>query len=132
MKIHETKNETGPMAFHKYRAVRTVVDGITFPSKFEAAVYSILKILENSGAIKILELQPIIRLTKAKIMFKPDFKVQNLKTKEIYYVEPKGMETATFKIKKKLWAHYGPAKLEIWKGTHVRPYLDETVDIIDS
>src|SRR3990167_11252197 len=42
---------------HKYRAVRTTVDGITFASKKEAARYTDLKTLENGGVIDSLILQ---------------------------------------------------------------------------
>ena len=41
----------------KYRAVRTVIDGITFASKGEAARYAELKMLEKAGKIYALELQ---------------------------------------------------------------------------
>lgn len=43
---------------HKYGAVKTVVDGITFPSKKEARRWSELKLLERAGEIAGLERQP--------------------------------------------------------------------------
>lgn len=42
----------------KYHAVPTVVDGIRFASKGEAARYRELKLLELAGEIACLELQP--------------------------------------------------------------------------
>lgn len=42
----------------KYRAVRTVVDGITFASKREAARYGVLRTLAQAGKISGLTLQP--------------------------------------------------------------------------
>jgi len=42
----------------KYRAVPTVVDGICFDSKKEAARYGELKMLEKAGKIRQLKLQP--------------------------------------------------------------------------
>ncbi len=42
----------------KYGNVKTVVDGIKFDSKKEAARYSELKLLQRSGAISGLVLQP--------------------------------------------------------------------------
>lgn len=42
----------------KFGAVKTVVDGITFDSKAEAARYGELKLLEKAGHIRGLELQP--------------------------------------------------------------------------
>ena len=46
----------------KYRSVRTVVDGVTFASKKEAARYQELRLLEKAGEIKDLELQPVYPL----------------------------------------------------------------------
>jgi hypothetical protein len=43
---------------HKYRAVRTTVDGVTFASKAEARRYAELKLLEKAGEIHGLTLQP--------------------------------------------------------------------------
>lgn len=48
---------------HKYGAVRTVVDGISFQSKREAARYQELKLLEKAGEIHGLVLQPHYHLT---------------------------------------------------------------------
>ena len=42
----------------KYGAKRTIVDGITFDSKFEARCYSLLRLLERAGEIRALKLQP--------------------------------------------------------------------------
>lgn len=42
----------------KYKAVKTTIDGITFDSKREAKRYTELKVLEKSGMITHLELQP--------------------------------------------------------------------------
>jgi hypothetical protein len=46
------------MSRHKYGAVATVVDGIRFMSKAEAARWSDLKLLEKAGEIRDLERQP--------------------------------------------------------------------------
>lgn len=43
---------------HKYGAVRTTVDGVTFASKAEARRYAELKLLEKAGEIQRLRLQP--------------------------------------------------------------------------
>jgi hypothetical protein len=43
---------------HKFNAVRTEVDGVTFASKAEAKRYGELKMLEKAGKIESLELQP--------------------------------------------------------------------------
>jgi len=43
---------------NKYNAVKTTIDGIIFDSKKEASRYLTLKILERTGVITRLELQP--------------------------------------------------------------------------
>jgi len=50
------------MRQHKYHAVRTSVDGISFASKKEARRYGELKLLERAGAIEYLDLQPRFEL----------------------------------------------------------------------
>lgn len=46
----------------KYRAKRTVVDGVTFASQKEARRYQELRLLERAGEICQLELQPVFEL----------------------------------------------------------------------
>ena len=58
MPIHVTGKKN-----HKYRAVKTVVDGITFASKKEARRYSELLLLQKAGEIWGLELQPKFPMT---------------------------------------------------------------------
>ncbi len=47
---------------NKYRAVKTVVDGVTFDSKKEASRYQELKLLERAGEIVELDLQKTFRI----------------------------------------------------------------------
>lgn len=47
-----------PKKQNKYRAVRTLVDGILFASKKEARRYGELKLLAAAGAVRDLRLQP--------------------------------------------------------------------------
>jgi hypothetical protein len=49
----------------KYRAQKVVIDGITFHSKKEGARYQQLKMLEKSGQISNLTLQPSFTLAPA-------------------------------------------------------------------
>ena len=61
----------------KYKAVKTTIDGITCDSKKEAKRYTELKLLEKSGHITHLELQPEYQITinGAKICkYKADFR----------------------------------------------------------
>lgn len=111
----------------KYKSQRVCYDGHNFASKLEASVYTILKSRENAGEIEILQCQDHVYLTNARIHYIPDFKCLYVKTNEIFHCEAKGYEDPKWPMKKKLWKFYGPNKLEIWKGTHLRPYLDEIV-----
>ncbi len=98
-----------------------------FASKLEHAVYQVLKLREISGEIKLLKTQARVTLTDAKIVYIPDFQCEHIATGEVFYVEAKGSETPEWKLKKRLWKVYGPGRLEIWKGTHVKPRFVENV-----
>ena len=45
----------------------------------------------------------------------------------VEWVEAKGKALPTWNIKKRLWKHYGPGPLQVWKGTYTRVYQDEYV-----
>lgn len=98
----------------KYRAIKTGIDGIKFDSKAEAEYYIELLSLQESGAIRDIELQPKIVLTASKILYKPDFKV-TYPDGRIEHIDVKGVETPVFKIKKRLWKNYGAGTLVIVK-----------------
>ena len=87
----------------KYKAVKTVVDGIKFDSKKEARRYSQLKLIEKSGAISELSLQPrfdLIVNDKKCGFYKADFKyIEN--GKEVIE-DVKGILTPVYRLKKKL------------------------------
>lgn len=104
------------MRRHKYGAKVTWVDGIRFDSMAEAEFYRRVK-------TDIEELQPKVYLTRAKLLYKPDFLM-----KDGTYIDIKGMETPVFKLKKRLWKHYGPGRLEIWVKKGSNFIVTETVD----
>ena len=52
------------MKRNKYSAVKTVVDGYTFDSKREAAVYAELKLRERAGEISCVKVHPQYRFEK--------------------------------------------------------------------
>ena len=87
----------------KYNAVKSVVDGIKFDSKKEARRYSQLKLMEKSGAISNLSMQPrfdlIVNGEKCGF-YKADFKyIEN--GKEVIE-DVKGVLTPVYRLKKKL------------------------------
>lgn len=97
-------------------------------SLLEDAVEDLLRLRELAGELILEAKQDNVFLTQARLRYIPDFRCRDLSTGEVFYVEAKGMETDIWKRNLRLWrAGYGPGRLEIWKGSYKRPYLDETV-----
>jgi len=94
-------------------------DGIRFDSALELEVYQIIK--ED-----VLEVHPKLYLTEARILYKPDFKCKS-KGFGHYFVEVKGFETATWKLKKRLWRAYGKDELHLYVKEKGRIYLKEII-----
>ncbi len=96
---------------NKYRNRKTIVDGITFDSKAEARRYVELKLMEDTGHIKDLKLQPKFELqekyknnkgqTVRAITYKADFSY--IENGKLIVEDVKGVETKEFKLKKKLF-----------------------------
>ena len=97
---------------HKYNAKKTVVDGITFDSRKEAARYKELKALELVGKIDRLELQPRFEVQEGyrykgkairKVEYVADFKYLDME-RGVWVVEDvKGMRTNVYKLKLKMF-----------------------------
>lgn len=89
----------------KYRAKKTTIDGISFASTKEAERYLELKLLESSGKIRDLELQPkfpmIINCAKI-CTYIADFKYYDVDKKDYVVEDVKGFRTPIYKLKKKL------------------------------
>lgn len=89
----------------KYGNKKTVVDGVTFSSKREAARYGVLKLLERNGEIRALELQPPYRLEVNGTLvckYVADFRYVDLRTGETVVEDAKGFKTREYNLKKKL------------------------------
>lgn len=92
----------------KYGNKKTVVDGITFDSKWESQRYLYLKSLEKAGRVQNLELQPrfLIIINGQKICtYVADFRYDKEDAEgnwEHIVEDAKGVETTEFKLKKKL------------------------------
>lgn len=99
----------------RYGVKRSEVDGRKFDSRWEAARYRELQLMEAAGHIKLLELQPKFYLTDARILYKADFLILDLKTGEKYAEDVKGIRTPVFQLKMRLWRHYGLLKLVLIK-----------------
>lgn len=121
------------MVWHKFGAKRTIVNGISFPSKLESAVYSQYLILLKAGEIEDLLLQSSVTLKEkcpecgdGPVIWKVDFSFMENGKKT--YAEAKGVETSDYKKRKKLWKRNPPAKLYIWKGTWRYPKIVEIIE----
>ena len=111
---------------HRTKAKRVHHAGYSFASKLESALYDQLWWRQKAKEITEIKVQATVYLTKAEIKYIPDFKV-TLADGSTEYHEAKGLEASKWPMVKKLWKHYGPAPLYIWKGTHERLVLSETI-----
>lgn len=101
----------------KYKNKKVKIDGHTFDSKKEGKRYVQLALMEKSGVIKNLELQPVFELTPTlnwngktlrSMSYKADFKYFNVEDNEWIVEDVKGYITDTYKVKKKVFLHlYG-------------------------
>lgn len=94
-----------PRRPHKYRASPTVVDGIGFASKAEAARYSTLKMLERANEIEDLELQPkfTVEVNGVHICdYFADFRYTDCREGLQVTEDVKGVKTPVYKLKKRL------------------------------
>jgi hypothetical protein len=101
---------------HKYHAKKKTVGDITFDSILEADLFGHLMLLSHAGEISLVERQPKVYLTTARILYKPDFSAIEVRSGERIWFEAKGFETAVWRLKLRLWkAGYGPGRLRIYK-----------------
>ena len=98
------------MSYSKYGAVKSERDGIIFASRKEARRYDELKLLAYAGAISELECQPRYELQPAftrgrkkipAVTYVGDF--QYREDGRVVCEDVKGVETAVFKLKKRLF-----------------------------
>lgn len=101
-----------------------------FSSKLEKAVYDVLVNRELSGELRDIKTQQHVRLTRANILYIPDFSAIEVDSGRTIYVEAKGMETQSWRIKKRLWKYYGAGPLEIWMGSYAKPFLKERLEVV--
>lgn len=101
----------------KYRAKKTVVDGITFDSRKEADRYLVLKGMEEDGLIENLRRQVRYELVPAfdvdgkhyrPVYYVADFVYMDKETGKEVVEDVKGMRTDVYRLKSKLFARrYG-------------------------
>jgi hypothetical protein len=105
---------------NKFGAIKTAVDGISFDSKREAAVYRELKIMERANEIVRLEIHPkyVLSVDGAVICkYKPDFQFFDNAKRCLRVVDVKSAPTAKkrdFVLTKKLFEAIYKTEIEIW------------------
>ena len=96
---------------NKYNAKPTVVDGIRFDSKREAEYYNALKLRVKTGDVLFFLRQVPIHLpggTKLVIDFL-EFHTDG----SVHFVDAKGKETDSFRIKRREVEHHYPFEIEL-------------------
>lgn len=89
----------------KFRAVATVVDGVRFHSRREAARYGELKLLQRAGQIRDLELQPAFPLIVNGVKvgrWIGDFRYVDCRNGEVVVEDVKGMRVPMYRLKKRI------------------------------
>ena len=113
-----------PIRKNKYNNRRRFAFGEWFDSEAEYDYHCVLLLLKLAKKIIWFVHHPgRIELVQG-VSYEPDYIVMDLGC-AIYYVEVKGMQSATWKIKKALWARYGPAPLKV-----VKRYIHLRFDLI--
>jgi len=109
----------------KYRNVFVEQSGHKFASKTEAAYYAELQLRERAGILKIKELQPAIKMTRAQIKYVADFAIEE-NGREVW-IDVKGFSNAVFNLKKRLYKKYGEHNLRIIKKTRFGFEIEEEI-----
>lgn len=94
--------------------------GRSFGSQFEAALFSQLSLLEKAGELRNIQCQVHVRLLgrEPDVVYIPDFSAEDRRLNwETVYFEAKGYETPEWRIKRRLWHHFGPGRLRVFKGS---------------
>ena len=111
----------------KYRNVPTVINGLRFSSKAEAARYSELKLLQAANQVRWFIRQPRFDLGN-DITYVADFLVvwnadeTTFSDTRVTVEDVKGVETDVFKLKRKLFeAQYGELTLVTKRPKLTRP-----------
>lgn len=86
-------------------------NGKVYDSKIEMVKAREFALLKKTGDILELEEQPVIELLPKpnRVSYKPDFRIV-WKNGNEEYIDVKGVETAVFRIKHKMFKHFYPNK----------------------
>ena len=90
--------------------------GYSFASTLERQLFDLLKLKELAGTVSDIKVQQTVNLTAAKIRYIADFSVIDNELKETVLWEAKGFQTPEWRLKKRLYEHYGIHRLRIFYG----------------
>jgi len=101
---------TFPRVRHKFHSIPTESDGIKFSSKKEARYYQTLKLRQAAGEVLFFLRQVPFHLP-AQVKYVVDFQEFHADG-TVHFVDVKGMETPTFKAKRRMVEALYPIKIE--------------------
>lgn len=104
--------EAGAAKPRKYHNQPTVVDGIRFDSKREAAYYRELKLRKAAGEVSYWLRQVPLHLPGGT-RYVVDFLIFFTEQRAPAYVDVKGRETQVFRLKRREIQHHYPIKIEL-------------------
>lgn len=99
-----------PRVRHKFHAIPTESDGINFSSKKEARYYQTLKLRQAAGEVLFFLRQVPFHLP-AGVKYVVDFQEFHADG-TVHFTDVKGMETPTFKAKRRMVEALYPIKIE--------------------
>ena len=114
--------------YTKYKNTKVTIDGFEFDSILEGRRYQELKLLEKTGEIKDLKLQPEYELipsfkknkkTYRKTIYRADFSYFDNRLGKTIVEDTKGFKTDLYMLKKKLF-EYKYQDLEIKEVSNAR------------
>lgn len=103
--------------YRKFHNRKTIVDGIKFDSMLEAQRYTELRLMQRTGLIKDLILQPEYELQPSfekngkkyrRIVYKADFSYIRVKDGKIIVEDTKGFKTDVYSLKLKMFEYHYP------------------------
>ncbi len=107
-----------PKRGNKYKAQRTLLDGVCFDSKAEAAYYACLKLRQKAGEVEDVEMQRSYALTINGVLvcsYRADFVFWDVAMKRRRVIDVKGVVTPVFRIKQKLMTACHGLEVEVVK-----------------
>lgn len=104
-------------------------------SKLEKSVGEMLRLREMAGELRDVKEQVRVQICcqnpdcehKMRIQSIVDFSAFDVKANETIYIEAKGLETTDYRIKRRLWMHFGAGPLHVYKGSYHRFTLSEVI-----